>query len=341
MNRKLKCKLRALKFSTWVLTGAAQLVYSFHKRFPDIQTIYNVRYAQSKNKYHTMNVYYHRKKAPWISRISLKEQKACVRDLKAGNCVLSKKENTQKQRALPMIVYFHGGGWACYDKNLYDSLCGRLCQMGFVVFNANYTLTPKAQVEEMLADVEMAIEKARCLAPMWNADPNRVVLMGDSAGAHLASLVAGRALYDGQKSTLKRSIKALGLFYGVYDLHTVKYSNFPNLEVYLEALLPSSTPNYHEKLEEYSPITYISAQYPPTFIASGEIDKLHETQSKVFAEELQGKGAIVETKFFPLKELRAVHAYMTFDGLGTNEETIEALAKFFEKLGLINKKGKA
>lgn len=328
MNKKTLCKLKALKVSTWLLTCASQLVYSFHKKFPDIVTIYNIRYMHDKNKYHTMNLYYNRNKAPWITSMRIKQQKQWVQALKTGE-IEQRLPARAAGKLQPMVVYFHGGGWACYDKNLYDSLCGRLASMGFVVFNANYTLTPKGNAETIMRDAVQAVNVARKLAPMYNADPNHVVLMGDSAGAHIASLLAGMPL-EGENGDLQASIKALALFYGVYDLHSVQYSNFPNLDVYVEALIPHSTPNYAEVLTQYSPVQYVTPNYPPTFLASGEIDKLHETQSKVFAEELQKKNVPVVTKFFPEKELRAVHAYMTFDGLGTNEETLQAAYAFFK-----------
>jgi len=91
----------------------------------------------------------------------------------------------------PLIVFVHGGGWMRGDKrrdtgaqNVAHALAG-----GYAFASVNYRLVPGATVEQQAADVAAAIAWLRGHAAQSNIDPARIVVMGHSAGAHLAALV--------------------------------------------------------------------------------------------------------------------------------------------------------
>ena len=89
---------------------------------------------------------------------------------------------------LPLLVSVHGGSWVYGDKNLYRPYCTRLTEWGFVVVNFTYRLAPEykwpAQLEDVCAAFAWALEHAE----EYGADPNRLVAVGDSAGAQLLAL---------------------------------------------------------------------------------------------------------------------------------------------------------
>ncbi|CAG8474344.1 14526_t:CDS:2, partial [Cetraspora pellucida] len=92
----------------------------------------------------------------------------------------------------PVIVFVYGGSWGTGDKIWYSLLALRLRQMGYVVVVPNYTLYPKAKVDVMLSDIKRTLVWTKRFINKFGGDPNKIYIMGHSAGAHLASLITIR-----------------------------------------------------------------------------------------------------------------------------------------------------
>ncbi|MBA4752926.1 MAG: alpha/beta hydrolase [Sphingopyxis sp.] len=95
------------------------------------------------------------------------------------------------QRAAPLIVFVHGGGWKRGSK---DNATGRFKPehypaQGYAFASINYRLVPAATVEQQAADVASAVKALVDRAGALGIDRRRIVLMGHSAGAHLVALV--------------------------------------------------------------------------------------------------------------------------------------------------------
>ncbi len=93
----------------------------------------------------------------------------------------------------PVILMVHGGAWALGDKAAPGLLTNKLRHwvdgQGYVLVSTNYRLLPAAHPLEQATDVARALALVQKEAPKWGADPKRLVLMGHSAGAHLAMLL--------------------------------------------------------------------------------------------------------------------------------------------------------
>ena len=90
----------------------------------------------------------------------------------------------------PVLLFVHGGGWSIGDKAHAAGGKARWANSnGWAFASANYRLVPQATVESQAADVASAIAWLRANAASQGLDPDRIVLMGHSAGAHLAALV--------------------------------------------------------------------------------------------------------------------------------------------------------
>lgn len=286
-----------IKFITLIGTLLSSLVFNFHKPIKGIKTKHNLKYKKKGNHYNKLDVHF-------------------------------QKDKTEEKK--PCIIYFHGGGWACYSKSIYTTLSRRLANMGYVVFNVNYGLAPIYKMDNIVSDAVSAIKFAREIAPSFGGDPDQITLAGDSAGAHISSLVTGM-VNSGEIDfpELKGKIKSLILLYGVYDIDTTFTSGFPNIQTYLKVSLHGKVKDKNEN-RKYSPVEYVSGEFPPVFMASGEIDKLHKSQSAVMAKKLEESGVELDRLFFAKKELRAMHAYMIFDGLETNVKTLKHIEKFLK-----------
>jgi acetyl esterase/lipase len=89
----------------------------------------------------------------------------------------------------PVIVWVHGGGWTKGSKNGMQKKPAAFAEKGFVFVPINYRFVPNVTVKEMTADIAKAIHWVHDHAKEFGGDPNSIVVMGHSAGAHLAALV--------------------------------------------------------------------------------------------------------------------------------------------------------
>lgn len=93
----------------------------------------------------------------------------------------------------PVLLMVHGGAWAFGDKAAAGVVRAKVRHwvdgLGYVLVSTNYRLLPAAHPLEQAGDVARALALVQQRAPEWGADPKRLVLMGHSAGAHLAMLL--------------------------------------------------------------------------------------------------------------------------------------------------------
>ena len=288
-NIIMRPKIYLVKAFSSVTTALGGLVYSFHKKIKGVNSKFNLRYAHD-NKKQKLDVFY--------------------------------PENDGDKK-YPIIVYFHGGGWACYDKKLYVTFMRRLSAMGYVVFSCNYSLAPKHKIGDILNDAKLALKFACENAKKFGGNSDIIALGGDSAGAHIATTLTLMTKEDENFN----KIKALLLYYGAFDLTSAVKTGFNNIKDYIGSIVEGGLSNESE-LKYWSPYFKDLKGFPPTFLASGEIDKLHATQSRAFSEKLKESGVKVKTVFFPKKETRAAHAFMNFDGLETTNKVLNETEEF-------------
>ena len=93
-------------------------------------------------------------------------------------------------QALPVVVFIHGGSWASGNKNFYSFIGRRLAKQGVVAVVINYRLAPKVQVPAMADDCARAVAWTTRHIAEYGGDPQRIFLLGHSAGGGLAALLA-------------------------------------------------------------------------------------------------------------------------------------------------------
>jgi acetyl esterase/lipase len=128
----------------------------------------------------------------------------------------------------PLLVAAHGGGWQIGDRNVYQYWGPYLARHGYALFSIEYRLMkPGVKTWPGAAyDVKAAVQFARANAEKLGVDPDRIGLIGDSAGAHLSSLVAlagtepllSIEYRNDPHAAVSSSVKAVIGFYGVYDM---------------------------------------------------------------------------------------------------------------------------
>ena len=144
--------------------------------------------------------------------------------METGGAILADlwKPHDPSQQTGAGIIYLHGSGWHYLKKDFYTRpFFRRLAGEGYVIADVSYAMAPKARLPEMLADVYRAIAWMKSHAAELGVDPNHIVLMGGSAGAHLALLAAYAAEAPGLKPAdvhEDTSVCAVVSYYGPGDL---------------------------------------------------------------------------------------------------------------------------
>ena len=120
----------------------------------------------------------------------------------------------------PLLLFIHGGGWSIGDKrHAAAPKAAHFTSLGWAFGSVNYRLVPDVGVEQQAADIAQAIGWVRAHAGEQGLDPNRIVLMGHSAGAHLAALVGTDPRYLAAAGVPMSAVKGVVLLDGAgYDI---------------------------------------------------------------------------------------------------------------------------
>ena len=95
-------------------------------------------------------------------------------------------------RPLPVVVYFHGGGWVLCDLETHDTMCHRLAAgVPAVVVSVDYRRAPEHRFPAAVDDCEAATAWVSAHAAELGGDPARLAVAGDSGGGTLATVMAG------------------------------------------------------------------------------------------------------------------------------------------------------
>ena len=90
----------------------------------------------------------------------------------------------------PIVFWIHGGGWKAGDKKSVKDKPQLFVDKGFVFVATNYRFVPNVTVKEMAGDIAKAIHFIHDHAKEFGGDPNSIIVMGHSSGAHIAALVS-------------------------------------------------------------------------------------------------------------------------------------------------------
>ncbi|MFO7540183.1 MAG: alpha/beta hydrolase [Chloroflexota bacterium] len=225
------------------------------------------------------------------------------------------------------IIFIHGGAWRFGRRNISKFPYFRqLAGQGHLVMDIDYTLSPQASLPGMVMDVKRAIIWLKAHAAEYNLNPQRIVLVGQSAGGHLALLAAYTPNYAGLQPkdvAGDSSVRAVISFYGPPDmiaLHHDLEARFGSVLTEdvmvrvnglltwagedkvahgVSGLIGGSLEEIPEMYRLISPSTYVDADCPPTLLLHGTHDVLVDHQA---AERLHQalKKAGVPVVYLPL-----------------------------------------
>ena len=192
---------------------------------------------------------------------------------------------------LPAVVIIHGGGWndGVRDDRREISIGSTLARNGYIAMSIDYLLSHGKYVvwPTNLYDCKNAVRWLRRNADRLHIDPDRIGVIGGSAGGHLASMVALTGLADGLEPaqpypSISDRVNCCVDMYGIADLTSYE----PHA-----AMLGKKLSEAPELYRMASPVTYVRSNSPPFLILHGTADKtVSPHQSELFAGVLEKAG---------------------------------------------------
>ena len=201
----------------------------------------------------------------------------------------------------PVLINIHGGGW---NKGVKESQTGfnTFFKKGFAVANISYRLTGQATAPAAVEDARCALIYLIKNAAELNIDPNRIVIMGGSAGGHLAlmaGLLGNDKRFDGNCPGVDNiQVAAIIDKYGITDVWDWGYGTAVRSKSARSWL--GNKVDDKKFAASVSPVTYVNKNSPPVFIVHGDADPtVPYEQSVTLYKKLQEAG--VKSEFITVE----------------------------------------
>ncbi|QDV41915.1 Carboxylesterase NlhH [Stieleria neptunia] len=227
-------------------------------------------------------------------------------------CGLRLRLYSDHATAVPVTVFFHGGGWVLGNLDTHDAFCRRLADAsGCAVVAVDYRLSPEHPFPGPIEDCYRATQYVVENAARLNVDASRLAVAGDSAGGHLAASVAIKA-----RDRADFPIALQVLLYPVIEpnFETPSYREFADgfgltrdtmrwfWQQFLggRAAAPEAAPSHAESHQDL----------PPALVITAEYDVLRDEGNR-YAQRLQTSGVDVQHR----QQDGMLHAFLHFAGI--------------------------
>jgi acetyl esterase/lipase len=187
----------------------------------------------------------------------------------------------------PIVVFFYGGSWTMGRKAQYAFMGAALASRGYVTVIPDYRLYPQVRFPAFVDDGAQSVAWVYQHARELNADPARIVLMGHSAGAHMAAMLALDGAHLNRTGVPTQSIVGLVGLSGPYALD-------PNTDTLRTIYSSPYTP------DDWQPVHFASSKAPPTLLLHGLNDEVvNSMHTEELRDALLSHGVNVETHLYP------------------------------------------
>lgn len=228
----------------------------------------------------------------------------------------------------PAILCIHGGGFRAGKREGWDERCRKLAERGYVAATATYRLAPKYQFPAAIYDVKAAVRWLRANADKYRIDPERIGVVGDSAGGHLVQFLGvtgGVAQFEGEGGNPEFSsrVNCVVNYYGPSDL-TRSYGKSVDAAEVLPLWLGGDATQERRRHILASPLYWVTPEAAPTLLLHGTEDKYVAFEQ---AEWIYDRLKAAEVEVEILKLDGAGHGFRGADA----ERAEGAMFEFFDR----------
>jgi len=225
-------------------------------------------------------------------------------------------EEAKPSERRPAVVFIHGGGWGAGNPDQWFPQCRYFALRGLVGVSVNYRLKSDiTSVADCVTDCKSAIRYLRRNAGKLGIDPKKIVVVGESAGGHLAAALGTIAGYDepGEDTSVSAVPNALVLLNPITDL-TTRWGE-----------------SLGEKATSLSPLHHVTTNTPPTLLIHGDADRVVDLQhARSFHEKMIALGNRSQLIILP----GADHAFAIFK-YGPDDSTARAIIEIDRYLTIL------
>ena len=249
------------------------------------------------------------------------------------------KDTNEKK---PVFIYFHGGGYISGTKESRKFYCKKWVDEGYAAICVNYHYKADYPFRNQLADCFKAIEHIFDNSEKYGIDTDNIIISGESAGAHIASLLVqaygNREIYSNFAPDFKYkdSFKAKGcvLISGIYDAKKLLSYKFVNMRSFAMVLCDKSADEIDDYLqsEEGQKLTvayYLNEAFPPSVIINSSLDLL-APDSEALKKKLDDIG--VKNIYCLCDGLCCVHGAGLFTKFSTGKKAFLKTREFIKSL---------
>lgn len=194
----------------------------------------------------------------------------------------------------PAVLCIHGGGFRAGSREGYNATAIKLAQQGFVAATISYRLAPKYKFPAAIHDTKAAVRWLRANAKKYHIDPERIGVMGGSAGGHLAQFLAVTGdvnEFDGDQNPGPSSkVSCVVNYFGPSDF-TKSYGKSVDAAEVLPLWLGGDLKTAMKAHIRSSPLNWVTPNAAPTLCIHGTIDKyVHHEQAQWLVDRLKSAG---------------------------------------------------
>lgn len=175
----------------------------------------------------------------------------------------------------PTLVFIHGGSWKSGDKDDYRRYLVDYAEKGYVTATVSYRFAQEAPFPAAFHDVVCAVKWLKAHAGEYFIDPDRMAVVGGSAGGHLAMMLGYHGDDDSYEPECETegdaAVKAIVNLYGPADLRTDFAINHPTVIKFVGKTYSEETKDAYDAV---SPLHFITPDDPPTLTFHGTIDDI-------------------------------------------------------------------
>lgn len=192
-----------------------------------------------------------------------------------------------REKPLPAVVIFHGGGWYMGEASWSFGRAEHFAGLGMVAVAAQYRLSNQSTITplEAMADARAVIRWMRANADSLGINPNLIAAYGSSAGAHLA---VSAAIFDDSTAhaTISAAPNALILVSPAVDLENDSW--------------PQQLLGSRAHVSTISPAAHVRKGMPPTLILQGDVDTVTPLKgARLFCDRMRAAGNRCELQIYP------------------------------------------
>lgn len=193
----------------------------------------------------------------------------------------------------PAAVMIHGGGWRLGDKASWQPEAEQLAARGWVAFSINYRLDEPAVFPAEIDDAQAAVRWVRAHAEEYGVDTSRIAAIGESAGGHLAAMLA--TLGTGPLDRDAR-IRVGAAWSPPVDLSALAASRGAG---WIGPLLGCNRETCPERLAQSSPVNQVDGTDAPLYLVNSTEELVPLSQAQAMADRLQAAGVDHRLDVYP------------------------------------------